>query len=68
MILVICDEGRYIPVQFVNVPDFSVFDLPRCLQLVKQKANAPVVAVEIDFYDNGELKIQYLAKRRCNND
>ena len=63
MILVIFDEGRYIPVQFVNVPDFSVFDLPRCLQLVKKKANAPIVAVEIHYRNNRLQSIKYLAEK-----
>lgn len=64
VILVICDEGRYIPIQIVNPPAFSELNLPHCLKLVKQKAGTPVVAVEIVYKDNHTLKINYLAEGR----
>lgn len=64
VILVICDEGRYIPVQIVNPPAFSELDLPRCLELVKRRADAPVVAAQIVYKDDHIFKINYLAEGR----
>ena len=55
--------ARYVAVQIVNPPDFSAFDLPRCLNLVKEKADAPVVAIEVYYKDNHVCTIKYLAKK-----